>query len=406
MSADWALGNSSVSGSNSSSPRAELKRASSGSPTFSPPDQKQTRGSTHCASAEEPMPPPSRGEIASILSQMQFPPAQWGGVQGGDLLRSPLPIIAPDAFRRTAKDDVVVATASSSLSTEGPRSPQPAITTAANDSATRFLDGNWRPLPQPPHSAGQLAAEAALLGGPQVARLAGGSTSLGQPAHEPGHLGSAEEKHMVDIEWQFRQQVAAQQLLQAQQALQLQMQQQQLQQLQSHLLPPGPAPMPLYPAPQPVHAQGQMQNFWQPPLGLPLGAGSAESVRTFSFCLRCLFWLFILILFFSSLCFFLRYFFKSHTRTRTHIQQYPAAAAGAASAASADAAAATTTITEPFATARAGADAALPSAAASACARANAKLWAAFTGPSVRGRQCRIGAYVLFVYDAHLVYSF
>ena len=114
---------------------------------------------------------------------------------------------------------------------------------------------------------------------------------------------------MVDIEWQFRQQVAAQQLLQAQQALQVQMQQQQLQQLQSHLLPPGPAPMPLYPAPQPVHAQGQMQNFGQPSLGLPLGADSAESVRTFF-----LFTMLILFIhfdsFFSSLSLFLHYFFN------------------------------------------------------------------------------------------------
>jgi hypothetical protein len=244
----------------------------------SPQDQKHTRGSAHRASAEEPMPPPSREEIASILSQMQFPAAQWGGAQGGDLLRLPSPIVAPVAFCRTAKDDVAVAMASSSLSTKGPRPPQPAITTAANDPATRLLDGNWRPLPQPPHSAGQLSAEAELLGAPQVARFAGGSTSLGQPAHEPGHLGSAEEQHMVDIEWQFRQQVAAQQLRQAQQALQVEMHQQQ--QLQSQLIPPGSAPMPLYPAPQPVHAQGQMHNFWQPSLSR---ADSAESVRTFFF---------------------------------------------------------------------------------------------------------------------------
>ena len=309
MSADWALGTSSASGSTSSSPLAELKRASSGCPTSFPPDQKHTRGSAHCVSSEEPMPPPSLVEIASILSQMQFPAMQRGGAQGGDL-RSPSSIDAPAvASHRTAKDDIVVATASSSLSTEGPKLPQPAITTAANDPATRFLEGNWRPLPQPPHSAGQLAAEAALLGGPQVARFAGGSTSLGQPAHEPGHLGSAQEQHMVDIEWQFRQQVAAQQL---RQALQVQMQQQQ--QSQSQLIPPGPAPMPLYPAPQSVHAQGQMHNFWQPSLGLPLGAASAESVRTFY-----LFTMSILVIHFfsSSLSLFLHYFLNlTHTPVR------------------------------------------------------------------------------------------
>jgi hypothetical protein len=123
MSADWALGNSSVSGSNISSPRAELKRASIDCPTSFPPDQKHTRGSAHCTFSEEPKPPPSRGEIASILSQMQFPATQWGGAQGGDL-RSPSSIDAPAvAFRHTAKDEIVVATASSSLSTEGPRPP-------------------------------------------------------------------------------------------------------------------------------------------------------------------------------------------------------------------------------------------------------------------------------------------
>jgi hypothetical protein len=63
-----------------------------------------------------------------------------------------------------------------------------------------------------------------------------------------------------------------------------------------------------------------MQNFWQPSLGLPLGADSAESVGSFS-----LFTMSILILhfFFSSLSLFLHYFFLSHTRTRPHNQQNP-----------------------------------------------------------------------------------